>query len=346
MEKAKRYENLDGVRVLSCFAIIIMHVQANTVYEISCGSFFYNTVITSWTQFVYLFLMISSFSMCCGYFERFRTNSMDLEIFYSRRYAKILPFFAVLIAIALVVEPSVETVYEAFIELTLVYGLLPNNELSVLGVSWTLGVIFLFYLLFPFFVYLLSSKRRAWLSFAVSCVLTYLCERYFFTEKFVVASFSYRHCFLYCAPVFLIGGLIYIYRSVIEAWILKHKWLALTVCLAETVAYYLIPDQIGGQSLLVWKLMPLFASWLCWLISVRTGLLDNKLMHFLGGISFEMYLAQMIVFRIWEKLGLLYLAGRGWFSFVISCTAIGVGLVLFVLILKQMLEKVGQWLKR
>lgn len=42
-------------------------------------------------------------------------------------------------------EPSVTNFYDATMEFLLIYGFLPNNALNVIGVSWTLGVIFTFY---------------------------------------------------------------------------------------------------------------------------------------------------------------------------------------------------------
>ncbi|KDS55941.1 acyltransferase domain protein [Phocaeicola vulgatus str. 3975 RP4] len=45
------------------------------------------------------------------------------------------------------------SLFEAFMNCTLVFGLLPNNSLEVIGVGWFLGTVFLFYMLFPFFVF-------------------------------------------------------------------------------------------------------------------------------------------------------------------------------------------------
>ena len=49
------------------------------------------------------------------------------------------------------ISPSKNALYEVVANLTLCQGLLPNMNISIIGVSWTLAVIFVFYLLFPFF---------------------------------------------------------------------------------------------------------------------------------------------------------------------------------------------------
>jgi len=204
---SERYDNLDGLRAISCLCIIAMHIRANADYNLgSIGE----QVVSSWTHFVPLFLMISGFGMFCGYFERFKVGNVDLNSFYAKRYKKLLPFYATLILIDIIVNRSLSHIVEGITEATLVFGLLPNNRPDVIGVSWTLGVIFLFYMTFPFIVFLCWTRRRAWITFVASIVISLFCSFYFFTEKFVIDSFAARHNFLYCAP-WILGGGLYIY---------------------------------------------------------------------------------------------------------------------------------------
>ena len=66
-EKA-RYEKLDGLRAFAAIGIVMMHVLANGGYEID--GFLFERLIPSFTDFVFLFMVISAFSMCCGYYEK------------------------------------------------------------------------------------------------------------------------------------------------------------------------------------------------------------------------------------------------------------------------------------
>lgn len=201
----ERYDNLDGLRVFSCIAIIAMHIKANADYQID-GWLFQN-VVGAWGHLVALFLMISGFGMFCGYYEKFKSGAIDLNNFYTKRYKKILPFFITLIVIDVVLDRSLGHVIQGLTEATLVFGLLPNNQPEVIGVCWTLGVIFLFYMLFPFVVYLCWNKRRAIKAFVASIIISLFCSAYFFTDKFVIESFVPRHNFLYCAP-WILGGVL------------------------------------------------------------------------------------------------------------------------------------------
>ena len=227
-------------------------------------------------------------------------------------------------------EHSFSGVAEGITEATLSFGLLPNNQLSVIGVSWTLGIIFLFYMLFPFFVFLCYNKRRALFSLIVSLMLSEFCVIYFFDTQFVVEGFQERHNFLYCAPFFLGGGCTFLFRDEIKKIISKNKWISITVCIALTVAWYIIPNTFNGISILMFKNMILFLVWLWYAVSVDSKVLNNRVMKYISGISLELYLAQMIVFRAIEKVHGLYLFGSGWLSFAASWLMVVLGLILFI----------------
>lgn len=210
----ERYENLDGLRAYACIGIVLMHIRANGNFEIS--GFFYDRVITSFTNFTFLFMLLSAFSMCCGYYERFKNNNISLELFYKRRYQRIWPFFALLCTVELIVDHSLTSLYEWFADLTLAFGLLPNADISVVGVGWFLGVIFSFYMIFPFFIFLMGNKKRAWMVMGIAVVMNVLCQVYFFDGSHVVEGFRSRSNIIYSSIFFVGGGLIYLYRETIK----------------------------------------------------------------------------------------------------------------------------------
>ena len=146
-------------------------------------------------------------------------------------------------------SPSKSALYEVFANLTLCQGLLPNMNISVIGVSWTLAVIFVFYLLFPFFCFLLENKKRAWLAFICAAIYSFVCSTYFFDESHiadrVAVNFSARTNILYCAVYFIVGGLIFLYRKELAEFASKHKVIAGAILLIATVAYF----ALGGSTL-------------------------------------------------------------------------------------------------
>ncbi len=325
------YDNLDGLRAISCLSIIAMHIKANADYNFGIID---GQIVDSWTQFVPLFLIITGFGMFCGYYDKFQNGSIDLNTFYSKRYGKLLPFFITLILLDIVMDRSSAHVIEGITEATLVFGLLPNNQPEVIGVCWTLGVIFLFYMLFPFVVYLCWNKKRAWCTFAVSIVMSLFCSLYFFTDKFVVEDFAARHNFLYCAPFFMGGGIMYLNRGEIKNFVQKFRWLWLVVCICLTALWYWISGEIVGIDVTMLKNLVLFMAWLMYAISVKSRVLNNKKVKYLSGISLELYLAQMVIFRVIEKVHGLYLFGHGRISFIATVLMVIAGLIIYIKIWK------------
>ena len=67
-EKIKRYDAIDGLRAFSAIGIVLMHVLANGNYALD--GFVFESLIPSFTNLVFLFMIISGFAMCCGYYEK------------------------------------------------------------------------------------------------------------------------------------------------------------------------------------------------------------------------------------------------------------------------------------
>lgn len=231
----KRYQAIDGLRTMACIGIVLMHVKANTDYQIK--GFIYEQLIASFTNFVFLFMVISAFGMCCGYLERILNNQISPEEFYFKRYSKILPYFAVLVLLDVVLSPSKAALIEGFADITLLFGLFPN-EISVIGVGWFLGLIFAFYLIFPFFCVLVRNRKRAWTAFAVSLLLNFVCGSYFEVGR---SNIVYSLCYL------IAGGLIYQYREELEKFSKKFPWINL-VLIAVFVALYFV---VGANTITI-----------------------------------------------------------------------------------------------
>lgn len=154
----ERYENLDGMRAYACIGIVLMHVRANGNYGLD--GFIYDRLIASFTNLTFFFMLLSAFSMCCGYYERFRTNTISLESFYKRRYERIWPYFALLCTMELIVDHNLISLYEWIADISLAFGLLPNANINVVGVGWFVGIVFVFYMIFPFFCFLIGNKNE------------------------------------------------------------------------------------------------------------------------------------------------------------------------------------------
>lgn len=325
----KKYNSLDGLRAYSALGIVALHVLVNGEYALE--GFAFDWLIPSFTNLVFLFMILSGFSLCCGYYERIARNEISITDFYAKRYAKIWPFFAALVALDVVISPSLESVYEAFANLTLCFGFLPNPKIEVIGVSWTLGVIFVFYLVFPFVCFLLSTKRRAWLSTITALIFSIVCKVYFFDASHMPADYSGRSNFLYCAVFFLTGGLLYLYRDALERFARKFWWLILIACTAATAGYYFL--ALHELFVLVpYALLVIYA-----VGNDQSKVLNNPVTRFLSGISMEIYLSHMVIYRVVEKMGIVHLFASELLSYIAMMVVVVTGTTVFSVTAKKVL---------
>lgn len=314
----KHYESIDGLRTLAAIGIIMMHMKANNTYGIQ--GMVYNDIIPLFTNFVFLFMTVSAFGMCCGYYEKIVNNKISICDFYEKRYKKILPFFSILVLIDVIMSLSVESIYEGFADLTLLFGFLPNaGNISVIGVGWFLGLIFVFYLCFPFFCFLLENRKRAWFAFWASILYNILCATYFEVGRTNI---------LYCACYFLAGGLVYLYREEIEK---ISKWLLLGVACIVTIIYCFICSNVMMSLLLS-------VSYLGYAMVSSKGLLSNRFTKFFSSISMEVYLCHMVIFRILEKMKLNTILENGWLQYILTVIMVLIGSCIFALVVRKIIE--------
>lgn len=331
----KRYDGVDGLRAYAIMGIVLMHVRYNGEYQVD--GFIFNRIIPSFTNFVFLFMMMSGFGICCGYFDKLLNHRITIEDFYTKRYAKNWPFFALLCFLDLLISPGLNTFYEVFANLTLCFGLLPNAKIGVIGVGWTLGVIFVFYLLFPFFCYLLGNRKRAWLTLVATLIFNILCGVYFFDADHMPGNFQARTSFIYCAVYFAAGGMIYLYKDSLSKMAGKYRWSIGICCILSMVLYF----AIGASTVTILLVNALLLIYTIG-ITRQGGLLCNPYIKFLGSISFEIYLCHMVIYRILEKLHLLHVHESGLISYCMAAIGTIGGSVLFALCGRYFLNAVNR----
>lgn len=337
MNSTEHYNSLDGLRAYSAICILVMHIFANSEYVIPILTT--SELMPFLNNLTFLFMMVSGFSMCCGYYDRIVSGKITLSSFYKKRYQKVWPYFTVLVLLDFAVSPSLHALYETFADLTLCFGFLPNANISVIGVGWFLGVVFAFYLLFPFFCFLLENRKRAWLAMLTAVTYNVLCSTYFLIADHVVENFYARTSFVFCFMFFMAGGLIYLYREELYNAAHDYKWIFIIAAIAGTIAYLLIPSLRTSVTMYL-TLLGLFTIWLIYAISTEGKILNNKPAMFLSGISMEIYLCHMVVFRVVEKLHLNYLFGSGWFSYIVTTGLVVAGAIVFSICVKFGLARI------
>lgn len=311
--KTERYDSINGLRTIACIGIVLMHVKTNISYILN--GYWLNTVINEFSNFVFLFMIISSFGMCCGYFNKIKNNEITFENFYSKRFKKIMPFFVSLLLLDLIIERSLSALIETFANATMMFGFL-QKDIEILGVAWFLGLIFIFYFIFPYFVYLFSNKKRAWFTTFIALLMNLTCIYYFDVGR---ANMFYS--FIY----FCIGGLIYLYKSNIISFFENKKILNIALMFTTLIIYFVLP--LSNKYFTTIRYIVLFVPILIYAITYNSYVLNNRITSFVGNISLEVYLCHMAVFRIVEKIYITKLFSNYWVSYIITSIIVLIGAI-------------------
>lgn len=315
----KKYDALNGIKTIACFMVVIIHMNAQNNYQIK--GYFYNQFLPLSSYVVLLFMAISAFGLCCGYHKKILDNKIDLASFYKKRVQKILPFFGLLVIIDVISKHSVKALYEGFADLTLVFGF-TNKKLSVIGVGWFIGTIFIFYLIFPFFCVITKNKRSAWISLVIGVIWTLASIYYFHLGRMSI---------LYSGSFFIVGALVYLYR---EKLAVINRWLWLGIMVVICVIYYLLYSHtlmliLVVSSILIYAIV---------LQNSKFTILNNKFVTFISSISLEIYLSHMLIFRVIQKFGLNNKFGNGVIQYIITVVLVLIGSIIFSFIVSKLIK--------
>lgn len=327
-----RYEAIDGLRAYAAIGIVLMHVLSNIAVK-PADNYFTCVIIPWFTDFTLMFMVVSGFSLCCGYYERIKTGKITPNSFYRKRYLRILPFFACLCILDLAITPNIEQVYMLYANMTLCFNLIPNANITMIGVGWFLGLVFVFYLLFPFFVFMLDNKKRGWMSLTLALILAGLCTIYSFNSDIATAKIG-RANIIYTMPLFMAGGMIYLYRDKLKFNGLK-QYLFLVFCLILTVAFFMYLEMHKTAFGTLLTEMLLFGVWLIYALGSRDLILNNRVVKFLSGISMEVYLCHMVIYRVVERLHIESYIGNENFLYVFTCILVIAGAIIFSWLMKK-----------
>lgn len=331
---AERYESLDGFRAYAAIGIVAMHVWANCGIAGLPEGFLFGRLIPWFTDFTLLFMILSGFSLSCGYFTRISAGAITPAAFYRRRVERILPFFALMALAETVMTLSPVSLMECYADLTLCFGLLPEASIEIIGVGWFIGVVMVYYMLYPFVTALQSTRRKAWLSLAAITILVAMGCYYSFNPHIDTPLLS-RADILYCLPLFMAGGLVYHYRLNLASSSRRHPLAWGVTTSATTVLFFIFPIYEAGQFPRLIADGLLFTLWTVAALGIRPAWLAGHAPRWLAAISLEIYLCHMPCFRMLQKAGMTNVAENPVLSYII--------LLLLTLILATAVAWIGKY---
>lgn len=294
----KRFDGLLGVRGIGALGIIAYHTYILGGYSGYNG--FLDRTVGNGGVFVQLFFMLSSFSMMCGYAEAMWNNKYSLEKFYFNRLKKLLPAFYVALVIHVVLDYAAgvkDTWYSIFGTGSLLYAFMPSHQESLVMAGWALGIEIIFYLLFPAFLVFVKNKKRVWITFVFSILLFISYNSYYGVEINQDYINIVRQLIFFVA-----GAVIYHYIDYIVKLNKRGKIIFAVVCLGIEVLCFAAwgHSYVNGHVLIIVSFTALIMNQ----VNNMDIVMNNRVMKWLGGISYQMYLFHMIVYRLVSYTGL------------------------------------------
>lgn len=159
-----------------------------------------------------------------------------------------------------------------------------------------------------------------------------------------------RTNFLYCMMFFMAGCILYLYRDRITEFVQKNKFMCWLLAGTVTIIYFyknfFLPEEYTPILVLL-----ISVSYVIYAMGTSGLLLNNRLIRFVSKFSLEIYLAHMLVFRIFEKLDFLYVFGNETFvrsvlSYSFTVFVVIAGTVCFALSVRKVLLRVAIFVKQ
>jgi peptidoglycan/LPS O-acetylase OafA/YrhL len=308
--KSGRIIGLESLRGAAALSIVVFHVRFLPPLEVPASV---HGLVSTFGSSVPFFYAISAFSLFVGY-ECALERPDGLRKFYIRRFFRIAPLFYAM----LVVHLMMRTFYyhagtktrDVLVNAAFAFGLLPGKHEGLVWASWSIGVEWLFYALFPLFLILGRNLWSAAALFIVGLLISVNTPKLLDNLTSAAPSFAYM-CFLnqlafFCAGVLAFRAARFVAESIgllryrhLLSWLLVFLSVIWLACgWFSPLAVLLVHAHLAVH----WPAI----AWMALLVATTVGLpffLDNAFLRYAGRLSFGLYLTNPPVIFALFKLG-------------------------------------------
>lgn len=259
---------------------------------------------------VSFFFILSGFVLSYSYHDKLLSGQTKLSEFWLARWARIYPlhFLTLMISIPLSIRgDEVEWLTRFVLNIFLIQSFVPSDDIYFYfnSVSWSISDEWFFYIMFPFLVFLFYKTRYI----KYSPILLLIIPLMLF-----LAKESYHEKYFYINPLlrlsdFLIGKFLYrLYRKRKEISILNNKNTATLMEIASIgvlIVFFSFHNSIPQgfrYSVYYWIPMIFLIYTFAYSKGIISQLLSNKILVYLGEISFGFYMIHMLVLRYYAYL--------------------------------------------
>ncbi|UZT97136.1 acyltransferase [Chryseobacterium fluminis] len=288
-------------RFLAAISIVIFHFGHNTFFY---ENDYINFIISHANIGVSYFFILSGFIMVIAY----NNKSINAFDYYKNRFARIYPMYIFALLLFLTISDNNSKTLILY-HILGIQSWIPGFPLTLNMPGWSISVEIFFYSLFPLIFYFLKKYTFKTVSIAI---ITFWIISQLFTHFFLMYFYegypSKSHDFVFYFPVihlneFLIGNLSALFF--LTKIKVKNYDILIIIFVLITIIIFKFTSLQLHNGLLAVTFAPLII-----LISANNGyitkIFNNKILHYLGEVSYSLYILQYPVHVIMEKACIHY----------------------------------------
>lgn len=316
-----------------------------------------NVIKTHFGMGVPLFYTLSGFVLSFGYLDALQSRE-QIRRFYARRFFRIAPLFYVMLAVWMLYLRSRSPTYavgpfEFLLNVTLLFGLVPGREESLVAAGWSIGVEVLYYVIFPIVAALLTTPLLAAIAFLVFSVVSSLTFNKL--QSMGVGFFAYGNL-LTQLPFFLCGTAVYLVwrldgfrlRPRVGALLLSSAVIGSWMLVAWPAAYrFLVSFTVVNVIRMAWALV--LGAVILGISYWPNRVIVNRITRYFGTISFSIYLLHplVIAFSMDEQRRIASTFGGGVLALAVRLALVFAVVIGLASLTYRFIEKTGiEWGKR
>jgi peptidoglycan/LPS O-acetylase OafA/YrhL len=307
-------KSLTSFRFIAALMVFIFHMEIFSQYNLGSVG-------------VQFFFVLSGFILAYNYHSKFpEINITSLKKFYRARFAKVYPvhILTFLIAAPIVIltfKPDglyfLKLAFMSLVNLLLIQSFIPNQatNFNFNGVSWTLSVEAFFYLMFPFLLWIISKIKLA-----NSTIMSFLAISIVWATLFIMNANLDENSKFYTwlLHIFPVTRLFEFTTGIIMGLLFCKS--PKKIAVDEKKLSILEFLSLGLFALSLWYSVNLdvgivrgvyFVPVWCVLIytfaqqgGIFSKILANRILVYLGEISFSFYMIHQLIIRYYEILDL------------------------------------------
>lgn len=325
------FKNLNGLRFIAAFMVLICHIELNKKY-------FHLNNFRETTRFLG-FLGVDLFFVLSGFLITFLLlkekeffEKINFKYFYIRRILRIWPLYYFIVILSLFILPKftvfhingdffrLESNIETIKILLLFIFILPNvlyliKPIAFSAQTWSIGVEEQFYLIWPYIVNKFKNYKILFISIIVFYWFIYWLLCFNFFNKFPYMVLIKNFYILFKIDVLSLGALgavLYNERNKICKYV-NSKIVFFVSILSLIIMYVYLPNEVKVFRI-IYALFFLIIIFNLILNKQLENLLENKWFNLLGKISYGIYMYHQIFIVLVINLVLKYIKSIGVFE--------------------------------